>query len=137
VVLLNDVSVIVVLDRDGRAGRRQARDEVSLGGDRGQGLCAVPERAGRWVAGMDAGGARDFAGSLRDPVVHVDAAPKVGDRHQEDEKRNEHEREFDEALARLPSLARRAGRPTPTAHGFTRMSTTPVVLRPAALVTVR
>ena len=51
---------------------------------------------------MDAGGARDFAGSLRDAVVHVDPAPKVGDRHHEDEERDEHEREFDEALARLP-----------------------------------
>ena len=83
------------------ARRRKARDELSLGGDRGQCFCAVPEGAGRWVAGMDAGGARDFAGSLRDPVVHVDAAPQVSDGHHEDEKRDEHEREFDEALARL------------------------------------
>ncbi len=83
---------------------------------------------------MNAGGPRDLPGRLRDGVVRVDPATEVHHAEQQEEERDQDQRELDEGLAPR-AFANRVS--VPGRHGFTLIVTAPVVLEPAALVTLR
>lgn len=78
---------------------------------------------------MDARCSGDLAGRMRDAVVHVDPASNVRNPQDDQEKGHQDERELHESLTARPVVA-------DGVHPFTRMTTAPVVLEPAAFVTV-